>query len=151
MAFWEAAWCGNDGIVAIASNDPREGAWHEARLVHVACADGRCTTIYEPAYEIGCLTATPDGRFAAIVEACSSDRGMVAGDVLAFERGENWARRSFDTQSVDVTFLEAAGNREIVFAGVRDFEVAGGTIDPATGRTQIVAAVGRVGCARSPH
>jgi len=25
LTFWEAAWCGDDGVIAVASDDPREG------------------------------------------------------------------------------------------------------------------------------
>ena len=32
---WEAAWCGNDGVVAIVSEGAGEGAWYGAELAYI--------------------------------------------------------------------------------------------------------------------
>ncbi len=137
LTFWEAVWCGNDAVAAIVSDDPREGAWHETRLVHLPLSADACRTIYRPEYELGLPAATPDGAFVAVVEACCSDRGLVAGDVQLFERGRAWQRRAVDTHGVDVTFLQAAGNGEFDFAGLCDFEVAAGVIHTSSARARI--------------
>lgn len=136
---WEAEWCGNDGIVAVVSDDPREAGWFRARLVFLDLRQNTCETIYSPAYQIGLPAATPDGRYVAIVEGCCSDRGIVAGDVLLFDRMLAWHESRVDTGGVDVTYLCASESTRFAFAGVRDFDVAAGQIQTETAAAEVQA------------
>ncbi len=135
---WEAEWCGDEGIIAVVSDNPREAAWFDAVLAYVHLADAACEIIYRPAYQIGLPAATHDGRYAAIVEACCSDRTLVAGDVVLFDRHADWNTRRVDTDDVDVTFLCVRKANHITFTGIRGFEVAAGEIDAATGSASVV-------------
>lgn len=130
---WEAEWCGKDGLIAVVSANPREAAWFNAQLVYVDLRARACETIYQPAYQIGLPAATPDGRYAAIVEGCCSDRGIVAGDALLFDRMLAWRSRRIETNGVDVTALYGRENSSFAFAGVHDSEVAAGRIDVGGG------------------
>jgi len=133
MNVWESQWCGNDAIVAVVSDNPSEAAWFEARLVYIDVSTGRCETIYRPKYQIGLPVATRAGRYVAAVEGLCSDRGLVTGDVLLFDRTEEWRYRHIDSHGVDVTSLSARDAAHLSFAGIRDFEVVAGEIDAANG------------------
>src|SRR5262249_22160445 len=43
---WEAAWAGNDRIIAIVSGAPGEGAWYTAQLAQIDAATGQEEIIY---------------------------------------------------------------------------------------------------------
>lgn len=132
---WEAAWLGNAHFVAVVSENPRESAWYGATLATGAIG-GAMATIHRPAEEIGLPAASPDGRYVAVVEACCSDRAVVAGDVLLFDRTVDGGEpRRVDTGGVDVTHLAWAGGRRFLYAGIRRFETVAGYLDAATGRT----------------
>lgn len=136
VTVWEAAWCGNDGIIAVVDN-PREAAWFQARLAYIDLQRETCETVYEPSYQIGLPAATADGRYVAIVEGCCSDRGIVAGDVLLFDRMLAWRSKPVDTLGVDVTLLATRDAEHFSFAGVRDFEVACGEISAHDGKAEV--------------
>lgn len=127
-AVWEAGWCGNRGIVAVVSDRAREADWFSARLAFADLQRGTIETIYSPAYQIGLPCATPDGRCVAIVEGCCSDRGVVAGHVRLFDREHAWHDERIETEDVDVTFLCAQDDSWFVFAGIRDFQTAAGSL-----------------------
>jgi dipeptidyl aminopeptidase/acylaminoacyl peptidase len=129
---WEAAWLGNDAFLGVVSENPREGAWYGAHLAAFALGGG-AVTIHRPKEEIGLPAASPDGRWVAVVEACCSDRAVVAGDVWIYDRhAPASAPRRADTGGVDVTHLAWAGNGRFFFAGLRRFETVAGTIDAAS-------------------
>jgi dipeptidyl aminopeptidase/acylaminoacyl peptidase len=130
---WEAAWLGNAQFLAVVSDNPREGAWYGAPLA--ACAIGRVAeTVYQPKEELGVPAASTDGRFIAAVEACCSDRAVIAGDVVLFDReSAAFEPRHVDTNGVDVTHLAWAANGRFFFIGLRRFETVAGFIDAATG------------------
>lgn len=140
LTVWEAVWCGTTGIIAVVSENPREAAWFQSRLVYLDLQHKTCETIHTPAYQIGLPCATPDGRYAAIVEGCLSDRGFTAGDALLFDRILGWRRSSIDV-GADVTSLCARNNARLSFAGVRDLDVVCGEIavEGKTAEIQIVS------------
>jgi dipeptidyl aminopeptidase/acylaminoacyl peptidase len=132
---WEAAWLGNSHFAAVVSENPRESAWYGAPLA--ACAlGGAMEIVHRPKEEMGLPAASPDGRYVVVVEACCSDRGIVAGDVLLFDRAvsENVPRR-VDTGGVDVTHLVWAGGTRFLYSGLRRFETVAGYIDAESGRS----------------
>lgn len=132
LSFWEAQWCGDDGIVAIASDNPRESAWFESQVVYVNLPEMRVAVLYAPRAQVGLPVATRDGRYVAIVEGCCSDRGIVSGNVRLFDRQSLWSGIEVDTHGVDVTFLCARDERTFTYAGIRRFEVVCGDIDVST-------------------
>lgn len=130
---WEAAWCGNDGIVAVVSDEPREGSWYRSRLEYIglAPASGRRLLFRPDDEEIGLPGASADGRWASIVAACASDRTSIAGDVILVDMttGE---RRRLDL-GVDVTCLRWRDPETLLFAGISGFETVAGDIAVASG------------------
>jgi len=68
----------------------------------------------------------------AIVEGVSSDRGVVAGDLLLIDRVSGNIHR-VNTRGVDVTYTEWSSDRLLIVAGHRGFETVVARYDVATG------------------
>lgn len=122
---WEVAWCGNSSLAAIVSPGPSEGLWYTASLKILDAETGSDREIFKAADQLGWPSSSPSGRHVAIVEAVSSDRGLVAGDVRVIDTISGEARR-IDTRDVDVTHTEWQSDRHLLLAGHREFETVVG-------------------------
>ncbi|WP_020499073.1 alpha/beta hydrolase family protein [Sciscionella marina] len=131
---WEAAWCGADALVVVASPMPDEGAWYSADLLRLEIASGRVEPIYRTDRQLGWPAADPAGRHVAIVQACCSDRWLVAGDVVLL--GESGERSVIDTLGVDVTHLHWLDEHRLAFLGQRGLETVSGVYDATTDQTR---------------
>ncbi|MGZ4131197.1 MAG: S9 family peptidase, partial [Actinomycetota bacterium] len=129
---WEAAWCGNDAVLAIVSSSPGEEAWYAASLALIDAATGEERILAKSDVQLALPAAPPDGSRAAIVEAVCSDRMIVAGDVLLLDVVSGGSRR-VDAAGVDVTHLDWHLPDGLSFMGLRGLASVAGTIDPATG------------------
>lgn len=123
LNIWEATWCGNGGIVAVVSPGPGEGLWYSARVRIVDLETGNSREIYVPQDQLGWPSASPSGKYVAIVEALCSDRWLVAGDLRLIEPHSGKIRR-VDTQGVDITYTEWRSEHHLLLAGHRGFETA---------------------------
>jgi dipeptidyl aminopeptidase/acylaminoacyl peptidase len=114
---WEAAWCGPDHVVAVVSDRSDEDAWYSARCsildvhtgheVRVLCTSRR---------QLGVAAASPDGTWAAIVEAPCSDRTLVCGRVRLFDTATGAESRP--ALGSDVTHLHAIDSDRLLVAGL---------------------------------
>ena len=62
---WEAAWLGDDRVVAIVSDGPAEDAWYGARVVALDAATGAVTELWTPEWQLGLRgggAGRPSGR-----------------------------------------------------------------------------------------
>lgn len=128
---WEACVAG-DAVLAVASNLPNEAAWFNSALVLLALDGSATRTIYEPRWQLAWPAASADGSRLAVVEGIASDRGVVAGEILLFERdGEGVTK--LDTEGVDVTWLQFRDQDHLCFGGVRDTDTVFCEIEISTG------------------
>lgn len=120
---WEAAWCGPDSIVGVVSESPGEDAWYDAPLALVEVATGTERVLHKPrdGRSLGWPTATPDGARVAFVEAVSSDRWVVAGDLLVLDVATGEAT-PVDTRGVDVSDVRFRTDGSLVYAGARGLD-----------------------------
>lgn len=130
---WEAVWWGEGAILAVCSTSPEEGAWYSATLRRIELSSGNVTQVHHPGDQIGWPSASPTGTRIAFVEAVSSDRWLVAGNLCVIEvaTGE---RRSMDTHGVDVTFAQWQTDDHLLIAGVRSFETVVALLNITSGR-----------------
>jgi dipeptidyl aminopeptidase/acylaminoacyl peptidase len=128
---WEAVWCGNDAIAAVVSSGPGEGAWYTARLRIIDLGGGDGHEVYRPKDQVGWAAASPSGAHLAIVEAVSSDRWIVAGDLRVINTASGEVQH-VDTHDVDVTYTEWRSERTLLLGGHRDFETVVGLFDAGT-------------------
>jgi dipeptidyl aminopeptidase/acylaminoacyl peptidase len=133
VTVWEASWCGPAGALAIVSENPREGAWYSARLERIDIASGERRVLYTPQEQLGVPCASPSGRFAAVIEACCSDRTIVAGELVVIDC-ENGSVRRFTPGDTDVTQIAWRDDSTIFCIGVRGFETVAGHLDIRSGR-----------------
>ena len=129
---WEAAWCGNDALVAVVSPGPSEGAWYIARFALIKLATGDSRDLYKPQDQLGWPAASPSGKHAVIVEALCSDRWFVAGDLKLVDTGSGTVL-PVDTAGVDITYTEWRSDRQLLLAGHRGFETVVGLYDVTSG------------------
>lgn len=129
---WEAAWCGNDAVAAIASESPGEEAWYAAPLVLIDEATGTERALYRSEVQLGLPCASPDGGRVAVVEALCSDRMIVAGDILLVD-ADGGAPQRVDAGGADVTHIAWRDEGRLFFMGLRGLETVGGELDARTG------------------
>jgi dipeptidyl aminopeptidase/acylaminoacyl peptidase len=125
---WEAVWCGNKTVAAVASPGPGEGLWYTARLYLIDIANGECREIYKPADQLGWPAASPSGTHLAVVDALCSDRWIVAGDLRVIETASG-KTHAVDTQGIDIAYTEWRSDRVLLLAGHRGLETVIGTYD----------------------
>jgi dipeptidyl aminopeptidase/acylaminoacyl peptidase len=131
LNIWEAAWAGDDAVVAVVSDGPGEGDWYGARLVRIDVATGAHRALYEPQDQLGWPSASPSGRNVAIVEAVCSDRWLVAGDLKLID--DAGSIRTIKTAGVDVTFTEWRSETRLLVGGHRGPETVIGVYDLQSG------------------
>jgi dipeptidyl aminopeptidase/acylaminoacyl peptidase len=129
---WESDWCGNDGVVAIASEDPGESSWYTAPLVLIDAGSGEDRELATSDVQFGFPAGSPDGRYAAAVEAPCSDRQLVSGRVVMVDVGDG-ERREIEVEDADITWVGWRANGSLAYAALRRGTTILGDIDPATG------------------
>ncbi|MDX6597908.1 MAG: hypothetical protein QOE87_1795 [Gaiellales bacterium] len=147
---WEAAWCGDESIVAIVSEGAGEGAWYGAELALVDPATRTANTLRSTDVQLGWICASRDGTCAAVVEAVCSDRVIVAGDLLLVDPASGDSR-AVDTLGVDVSWLEWRDNERLLAVGVRGLEPVALDVHAADGvATEIWVGDGACGGSHYP-
>ena len=129
---WEAAWCGQDRIAVVRSDDPGEGAWYAAELAIADLNAETTTTLYTPTAQIALPRPSPSGQAIAFIEAISSDREYVAGDLRLHDLRDGTCR-PIDTDGVDATGIEWIADDRLLVAGHRGLETVVLSIDISTG------------------
>jgi dipeptidyl aminopeptidase/acylaminoacyl peptidase len=115
---WEAAWCGPDRVVAVISDRCEEDAWYSARCSILDVSTGsEVQVLCTSERQLGVPAGSPDGRWAAIVEAPCSDRTLVSGRVRLFDTASGAESRP-DLGS-DVTHLHALDPDRMLVAGLQ--------------------------------
>jgi dipeptidyl aminopeptidase/acylaminoacyl peptidase len=110
---WEFDWRGQSAV-AVVSEDPSEGAWFDATLAIIDPVAGTTRTIHHPTWQIAGPCLFHDGRRAAVIEGCSSDRGFVAGTVIVFDLDQSATVATLD---LDAAWIEPLPDGRIAFAG----------------------------------
>ncbi|MFZ0500880.1 MAG: S9 family peptidase [Steroidobacteraceae bacterium] len=129
---WEAAWCGNEAVVAIVSQGPSEGLWYTARLVLIQTEGGASRDLYGPQDQLGWPSGSPSGSHVAVVEALCSDRWIVAGDLRVIDTKSGEIRK-IATKGIDVTHTDWRSDRYLLLAGHRGFETVVALYDTQAG------------------
>lgn len=132
VTIWEAQWFGDDDAIAIVSDNPREGAWYSARVERINLHSGERRVTYLPQEQLGVPCASPSGHLAAVIEACSSDRTLVAGDIVIINASGDGVRR-YSPGNVDVTQIAWRDDSTLFYIGLRGFETVAGHLDARDG------------------
>lgn len=131
---WEAAWCGDDEIVAIVSDSPTEGGWYQTRIAIAPAGPGRFVTLASPDVELARVCASPDGKRIAVIEG-RFHRTVGLGSVVIRDRDTGQATRP--DVGAEVSILGWRDDDRLFFCGTRPPETVAGTLNVATGETSL--------------
>ena len=131
---WEAAWCGDDAILVVASLRHEEGSWYEANLYKLALNGSPGTTLYKPDEQVGCPAASPDGQQIAWIEGLCSSRGGVCGTLVHYTPSSG--PQPVETHGAEITHLAWRDSHCLVYAGIRGVETVVGELRVNTGATR---------------
>ncbi|MFD4640215.1 prolyl oligopeptidase family serine peptidase [Lentzea sp. NPDC058436] len=131
---WEAGWAGPNRAVVVESDGATESDWYVARLAVVDLATGVTTELHRGDRQLGRPAGSPNGRWVAVVEADCSDRDVIAGDLLLFDR--DGRARTVDTLRVDVTSVRWLDDRRLSFTGVRGLHSVVGVHNVMSGQSK---------------
>jgi dipeptidyl aminopeptidase/acylaminoacyl peptidase len=130
---WEADWCGDGAVVAVASDDPGESSWYSAPLVLIHAATGEDRVIAKSDVQFGLPAGAPDGSHVAAIEAPCSDRQLVSGRAIVVEVASG-ANRVVEIEDADITWLGWRPDGRLAYASLHRGDTVLGDIDPMTGR-----------------
>jgi dipeptidyl aminopeptidase/acylaminoacyl peptidase len=128
---WEADWCGDGAVVAIASEDPGESSWYTSPLVLIDAASGEDRVLAKSEVQFGVPAGSPDGRFVAAIEAPCSDRQLVSGRAVIVEV-EGGASTDVELEDADITWVGWRASGSLAYAALRRGATILGDIDPLT-------------------
>ncbi len=129
---WEADWCGDRAVVAVASDDPGESSWYSAPLVQIDTETGEDRVIAKSDVQFGLVAGAQDGSRVAAIEAPCSDRQLVSGRAIVVEAGSG-ATRVVEMKDADITWLGWRPDGRLAYASLRRGDTVLGDIDPMTG------------------
>ncbi len=112
---WDAIWCGTNSIVAVCSDRPDEAAWYQSDLRIFDISNGAVRILCSPDRQIGWLASSPSGCRVAFVEALSSDRTVVAGDLRIVDVASGVVQE-LEELNVDVVQCHWRGDDNILFS-----------------------------------
>ena len=124
---WEAAWLGPGAAVAVVSDAAAEDAWYGARVARIDLSTGTVTTLYQPTWQVQFLDGSPDGRWAAVIEAVASDRYFVAGDCVLLDAAGTV--RPLPVDGVDVSAVRWIGCDRLAVLGTTGMQSVSGVLD----------------------
>ncbi len=135
MNCWEANWCGPAQVLAVTSPGPGEDDWYHSVLTLIDVTGESHRELLRGGAQLGLACGSPDGRYAAIVEAVCSDRTLVAGDLTVIDLSTG-GRTVVDTDRTDVTFLQWIDEGRLGYLGQRRLDSVAGIVDVAAGTTE---------------
>ncbi len=120
---FEYHWDG-ERAVAVCSDEPSESAWYKAYLALLDLDARSADRLYQPEWQVQCPRLLRETVW--FVEGFCSDRGVLAGDVKAFDL----TQRSVRDVSVDcdVSFLQPRDDGRLWYAGLRGLGSACGSL-----------------------
>jgi dipeptidyl aminopeptidase/acylaminoacyl peptidase len=136
LTIWEAAWDGNDALVAVASEAPGETGWYFPVLVRIGL-DGGVEQLHRPADDRQLASPVAGSGRIGVIEAVASDRGLVAGELVVVGPG---GVERIELDGADATTLVASEGWWHL-AGLRGLETVLADVDPVA-RTAYVRGLG---------
>ncbi len=134
---WEFDWSRDEREFAlVVSASPSEYDWYRARLARVSVNGGEPKTLYAPQgnKQIALPRWSPSGESVAFISCLWSDRGVIAGDLWAYNVKAGEARNLTAASARDISFFHwSADGRAFFVMGFERGDAAIGMIDAASG------------------
>jgi dipeptidyl aminopeptidase/acylaminoacyl peptidase len=128
---WELAWCGDDALLALTTDDSDEDAWYAAVLERLPLDGSRPETLFVPDDQVSVPRATPSGGRWSVLSGLQSDRGLPAGALILGQGPGSWSL--VDTEDVHVTDHRWLDETTLLVAGLRGLETVVATVDVGSG------------------
>jgi dipeptidyl aminopeptidase/acylaminoacyl peptidase len=135
-SLWNAAWCGNDAILAVASTDPREGGWYNSKLLRISLNGNEPRILPTGEGQLACPASSPDGRWSAALVGCFHhvlECGRVSLHDLQAD-GEG-SRPEFP---FEVSHIHWSGPAMLFAIGLDSLRTVAATLDVVTGAIDII-------------
>ena len=81
FSLWEFDLIGDDGAIAVASEDASERGWYHPKLIRFDFSARQATVIHTSHWQLQSPAVSPAGNRVAFLEGWSSDRGLVASEI----------------------------------------------------------------------
>ncbi|WP_205717539.1 S9 family peptidase [Actinomadura soli] len=139
MNCWEAGWGGPSTVMAVTSDAPDEDAWYRSVLTSIDTTGGESRELVRSQFQLGLPAGSPDGRYASVVEAVCSDRGLLAGDLVIIDLASKTSTR-VNTAHTDVTCTQWIDVDRLGYLGQRHLDSVAGIVEAGTGAlTELVS------------
>ncbi len=123
---WEVDWHGGSAAV-VASDDPSESGWYDARIELIDLESGESRTLHTPEYQVSAVRISADGEQVAFVEGFCSDRGILVGEASLVPASGGPARVL--SRHPDVGDLHFGADGRVWFAAVDGLDNCCGWFD----------------------
>ncbi|GAA1713122.1 S9 family peptidase [Kribbella yunnanensis] len=147
---WEASWCGDDQVLAVTSDSPSEDSWYSASLSIIDPVERTHRVLLTSQVQLGLPGGSPDGRFASVVQAVCSDRGIVAGDLIVMDLIAG-TQTTVDTARTDVTSVHWISGQKLGYVGLRGLDSVVGSYDTSIEQAEEIYCSPHAGGLRYPE
>src|SRR5262249_40930015 len=106
-----------DGALALISADPSERGWYHAKVARLDFANRSATILTESRWQLQSPTASPSGKQVAFLEGCSSDRGLVAGEIRLLDLASGKTTRLAADKNTNISAIQWRDEESLWFAG----------------------------------
>lgn len=117
LSVWEFDLLGDDGAVALVSDDPSERGWYHTRIVKVDFATRTASTLHRSEWQLLSPSPSPSGKLIAFLEGWSSDRGRVASEIRVLDLASGKVATVAAPGASDVTTFQWRDEDSLWFAG----------------------------------
>jgi dipeptidyl aminopeptidase/acylaminoacyl peptidase len=134
-SLWDAAWCGNDAVLAVASTDPREGGWYNSKLVRIPLDGIEARILSTGIGQLACPASSPQGRWVAALVGCFH-HVLECGRVTLhdLQAGGDGFRPEFP---FEVSHIHWTGPTTLFAVGLDSLKTVAATLDVTTGAIDI--------------
>lgn len=117
LSVWEFDLLGENGAVALVSDDPSERGWYHTRIAKLDFAARTATTLHQSEWQLLSPSPSPSGKRVAFLEGWSSDRGLLASEIRVLDRASGKVTAIAAAGASDVTTFQWRDEDSFWFAG----------------------------------
>ena len=117
LSVWEFDLLGDDGAMALVSDDASERGWYHATLARLDFDRARRKILHQSHWQLQGPAASPSGERVAFLEGWSSDRGLVASEIRILDLASGKVTSLAADRQSDVTTLSWRDEESLWFAG----------------------------------
>jgi dipeptidyl aminopeptidase/acylaminoacyl peptidase len=114
---WEFDLFGNNGCVALISDDASERGWYHAKLAQIDFATRAVKILHESPWQLQGPATSPARRRISFLEGWSSDRGLLAGEIRILDLATREVVSLAAAEQSNISYLSWHDEESLWFAG----------------------------------